>query len=99
MKKVLKTISKLLFGIITGLVLACIEGYIFDLFVEQPKDILGRLTFDGGVAIMRVFVGFYLLLFNIVYCLVYAFVNTKRNRWYLALLYVLLMTTFYLIVL
>ena len=99
MKKVGKIISKLLFGIITGLVLACIEGYLFDLLIEQPKDILGRPAFDGRLAIMRVFIGFYLLFFNMVYCLVYAFINTKRNRWCLALLYVLLMTTFYLIVL
>ena len=41
----------------------------------------------------------YTLLFNIVYCLIYAFVGTKRNRWYLVGGYFLILIGFYLIVL
>lgn len=40
-----------------------------------------------------------MLSFNIVYCLVYAFVNTKKNRWSLISLYFLLLVIFYFILL
>lgn len=41
----------------------------------------------------------YTLFFHIVYCLVYVFVYTKRNRWYLVGGYFLILIGFHLIIL
>ena len=97
MKRILKILNKLLIGAILGFILACIEGYVFDLIIELPKDIIGRPTCSKEYILIRTFVGFGLLLFNVLYCLVYALVYTKKNWWYLIIPYLLIIISFYLV--